>query len=42
MISSEVLSKKVNERIVAILSGDAPDLDALDEDEEESAGSEEE
>jgi trigger factor len=42
MISNEVLSNKVYERMVAILSGDAPDLDALTEDEEESADSEEE
>ena len=31
MISSEVLSDKVYDRMVAILSGEAPDLDALDE-----------
>lgn len=42
MISSEVLSKKVNERIVAMLSGSAPDLDARTEDEDEDDGSEEE
>ena len=42
MISSEVLSNKVYERIVAILSGNPPDLDTLADDEEESAGSEEE
>ena len=42
MISSEVLSNKVYERIVAILSGNPPDLDALADDEEESADSEEE
>jgi len=42
MISSEVLSNKVYERIVAILSGNPPDLDALADDEEESAASEEE
>lgn len=38
MISSEVLSNKAYERIRAIFSGNAPDLDALDEeaaDEEE-------
>jgi len=40
MISSEVLSEKVHERMVAIFSGNAPDLDALaaeeaGEDEEE-------
>lgn len=42
MVSSEVLSNKVYERIVAILSGNAPDLDALDDDEEDAADSEEE
>ena len=42
MISSEVLSDKVYERIVAILSGSPPDLDALADDEEDSADSEEE
>ncbi len=42
MISSEVLSNKVHERIVAILSGEAPDLDAVDAEEEELAISEEE
>ena len=43
MISSEVLSNKVYERMVAILSGNAPDLDALEALEEEiSAGLEEE
>jgi trigger factor len=41
MISSEVLSNKVYERMVAILSGNAPDLDALEE-EEVSASLEEE
>jgi trigger factor len=41
MISSEVLSDKVYERMVAILSGNAPDLDALEE-EEVSASLEEE
>jgi trigger factor len=41
MISSEVLSNMVYERIVAILSGSAPDLDALEE-EEVSASLEEE
>lgn len=40
-ISSEVLSEKVYERIKAILSGEAPDLDALEE-AEESATDEEE
>ncbi len=42
MISSEVLSNKVYERIVAILSGEAPDLDAVDAEEEDLAISEEE
>ena len=42
MISSEVLSNKVYERMVAILSGNAPDLDALEEEEEVSASLEEE
>ncbi len=42
MISSEVLSNKVYERIQAILSGNAPDLDALEEDEDQSDASEEE
>jgi len=42
MISSEVLSNKVYERMVAILSGNAPDLDALAEEEEAIADFEEE
>jgi hypothetical protein len=42
MISSEVLSNKVYERMVAILSGNAPDLDALAEEEALSASLEEE
>ena len=42
MISSQVLSEKVYERIVAILSGNAPDLDELAAEEEDSAASEEE
>jgi hypothetical protein len=31
LISSEVLSNKLNERIQAILTGNAPDLDSLPE-----------
>jgi trigger factor len=42
MISSEVLSNKVYERIVAILSGQAPDLAELDRADEEDVVSEEE
>jgi trigger factor len=42
MISSQVLSEKVYERIVAILSGNAPDLEALAAEEEDNAASEEE
>jgi hypothetical protein len=42
MISSEVLSNKVYELIVAILSGQAPDLAELDRADEEDVVSEEE
>jgi hypothetical protein len=42
MVSSEVLSNKVYERMMAILSGNAPDLDALEEEEEVFASLEEE
>jgi FKBP-type peptidyl-prolyl cis-trans isomerase (trigger factor) len=42
MISSEVLSNKVYERMVAIFGGNAPDLDALDEEEEEALDASEE
>jgi hypothetical protein len=42
MISSEVLSDKVYERMVAIFGGNAPDLDALDEEEEEALDASEE
>ena len=42
MISSEVLSNKVHERLVAIYSGEAPDLEAVTEEEQVESGSEEE
>ena len=42
MISSEILMDKAHERIAAILQGQAPDLDALDAEEETADSSEEE
>ncbi|MEJ2746782.1 MAG: trigger factor [Anaerolineae bacterium] len=41
MISSEVIMDKVHDRMVAILSGEAPDLDALAEAEDAAADEEE-
>jgi len=42
MISSEVLSNNVHDRLIAIYSGEAPDLDAIAEDTQIEPGSEEE
>ena len=42
MISSEILMEKAHQRIEAILTGNAPDLDALDEEEMSESATEEE
>ncbi len=42
MISSEVLSNKVYERLIAIYSGEAPDLEAIAEESLDESDSEEE